>query len=65
MSVSIQACNKYATNDFPNETYNKNRFYCHNKPVADIKSEKEFEKILEYNVCCVTQKNNEVIIQVG
>lgn len=65
MAVSIQACKEYATKDFPNEVYSRNRFYCHNKSVTDIKFEKEFENILNYNVCCVTWKNNELVIQVG
>lgn len=65
MAVSIQACNEYAQRDFPSETYNERRYYCHRKPTTDLKTEKEFEKILDYNVCCVTWKNNELVIQVG
>ena len=48
IEVSIQACNEYAIKDFHNEANNKNRFYCHNKPVNDIKTENDFKKILEY-----------------
>lgn len=65
MGVSIQACGEYAQKDFPNETYSEKRYYCHHKPTTDLKTEKEFKKILDYNVCCVTWKNNELVIQVG
>lgn len=65
MGVSIQACGKYVDKDFPNETYSRNRFYCRCKSVTDLKTEKDFEEVLDYTIGCVIQKGSELIIQVS